>query len=190
MITLPRLAAEALGSFLASDMKDRFGVSHARLAEIVPFAAQLCARMHRQQRRALPRRRAHHARHPRRPRDLQGARAAPRRDAVRLFPFHRRLPPARHRLCARHRPRRRRGRVRRRRGRQQGHAAARRLRRSARALSCRALEAVRPRPPVDDRGARRPADRQRHRAHALSLFGVARRIPTSWRRPSSCARPT
>ncbi len=41
MITLPRLAAEALGSFLASDMKDRFGVSHARLAEIVPFAAQL-----------------------------------------------------------------------------------------------------------------------------------------------------
>ena len=41
MITLPGLAAEALGSFLAEDMRDRFGVSHARLAEIVPFAAKL-----------------------------------------------------------------------------------------------------------------------------------------------------
>ena len=39
MITLPELAAEALGSFLASDMKDRFGASHARLAELIPFAA-------------------------------------------------------------------------------------------------------------------------------------------------------
>ena len=41
MITLPGLAAEALGSFLAADMKDRFGGSHARLAEIIPFAARL-----------------------------------------------------------------------------------------------------------------------------------------------------
>ena len=41
MITLPQLAAEALGSFLAADMKDRFGTSHARLAEIIPFAARL-----------------------------------------------------------------------------------------------------------------------------------------------------
>jgi hypothetical protein len=41
MITLPQLAAEALGSFIAADMKDRFGRSHARLAEIIPFAAQL-----------------------------------------------------------------------------------------------------------------------------------------------------
>jgi hypothetical protein len=41
MITLPRLAAEALGSFLAADIKDGFGRSHARLAEIVPFAARL-----------------------------------------------------------------------------------------------------------------------------------------------------
>src|SRR5262244_3468363 len=41
MITLPALAAEALGSFLASDMKDRFGSSHARLAELIPFAARL-----------------------------------------------------------------------------------------------------------------------------------------------------
>jgi hypothetical protein len=41
MITLPELAAEALGSFLASDMKDRFGASHARLAEVVPFAARM-----------------------------------------------------------------------------------------------------------------------------------------------------
>ena len=41
MMTLPELAADALGSFLASDMKDRFGSSHARLAELLPFAAQL-----------------------------------------------------------------------------------------------------------------------------------------------------
>ena len=41
MITLPGLAAEALGSFLADDIRDRFGLSHARLAEIIPFAARL-----------------------------------------------------------------------------------------------------------------------------------------------------
>src|ERR1700746_2614826 len=41
MITLPKLAAEALGAFLASDMKDRFGTSDARLAELIPFAARL-----------------------------------------------------------------------------------------------------------------------------------------------------
>jgi hypothetical protein len=31
----------AIHDFLAADMKDRFGVSHARLAEIIPFAARL-----------------------------------------------------------------------------------------------------------------------------------------------------
>ena len=41
MITMPQLAAEALGSFLSADMRDRFGASHARLAEIIPFAARL-----------------------------------------------------------------------------------------------------------------------------------------------------
>src|SRR6188474_1118715 len=41
MMTLPELAADALGSFLASDMKDRFGSSHARLAELIPYAARL-----------------------------------------------------------------------------------------------------------------------------------------------------
>jgi hypothetical protein len=41
MITLPKLAADALGSFLAADMKDRFGRSYARLTELIPFAAQL-----------------------------------------------------------------------------------------------------------------------------------------------------
>ena len=41
MITLPQLAADALGSFLTADMKDRFGVSFGNLAEIIPFAAQL-----------------------------------------------------------------------------------------------------------------------------------------------------
>jgi hypothetical protein len=41
MMTLPELAANALGAFLAADMKDRFGSSHARLAELIPFAARL-----------------------------------------------------------------------------------------------------------------------------------------------------
>jgi hypothetical protein len=41
MMTLPELAADALGTFLAADMKDRFGSSHARLAELIPFAARL-----------------------------------------------------------------------------------------------------------------------------------------------------
>ena len=41
MITLPKLAANALSTFLADDIKDAFGASHARLAEIIPFAAQL-----------------------------------------------------------------------------------------------------------------------------------------------------
>jgi hypothetical protein len=41
MITLPELAAKDLGLFLASDMRDRFGTSHARLAELIPFAARL-----------------------------------------------------------------------------------------------------------------------------------------------------
>ena len=41
MITLPKLAADALGSFLAADMKDRFGRSYVRLTELIPFAAQL-----------------------------------------------------------------------------------------------------------------------------------------------------
>ena len=41
MITLPQLAADALGTFLAADVRGRFGGSHARLAEIVPFAARL-----------------------------------------------------------------------------------------------------------------------------------------------------
>jgi hypothetical protein len=41
MITLPQLAAEALGSFLAADMKARFEGSHARLTEIIPFVARL-----------------------------------------------------------------------------------------------------------------------------------------------------
>jgi hypothetical protein len=41
MITLSELAAEAVGSLLASDMKDRFGSSHTRLTELIPFAARL-----------------------------------------------------------------------------------------------------------------------------------------------------
>jgi hypothetical protein len=41
MITIPELAAESLGSFLAADVRARFGSSHARVAELVPFAARL-----------------------------------------------------------------------------------------------------------------------------------------------------
>ena len=41
MITIPEVVAQALGSFLTSDTKNRFGSSHARLAEVLPFAARL-----------------------------------------------------------------------------------------------------------------------------------------------------
>ena len=41
MITIPELVAQALGSFLASDTRSRFGSSQARLAEFLPYAARL-----------------------------------------------------------------------------------------------------------------------------------------------------
>jgi hypothetical protein len=41
MITVPDLAAEALGSFLGSEMHRAFGSSHARLAKLVPSVARL-----------------------------------------------------------------------------------------------------------------------------------------------------
>jgi hypothetical protein len=41
MITVPELAADALSSFLASDMKGRFGSSYARLTELIPSVARL-----------------------------------------------------------------------------------------------------------------------------------------------------
>src|SRR5215469_14911702 len=41
IITLPKLAAEALGSILASDMQRAYGSSHARLTELIPMAAQV-----------------------------------------------------------------------------------------------------------------------------------------------------
>jgi len=41
MITVPELASEALGSFLSSFMRERFGSSHARLTEVVPSLARL-----------------------------------------------------------------------------------------------------------------------------------------------------
>jgi len=41
LITVPELTAEALGSFLASDMSRRFGTSHAQLTELVPSVARL-----------------------------------------------------------------------------------------------------------------------------------------------------
>ncbi|MEO8320186.1 MAG: metal-dependent phosphohydrolase [Bradyrhizobium sp.] len=41
MITIPEVVAKALGSFLTAETKDLFGTSHARLAEILPYAARL-----------------------------------------------------------------------------------------------------------------------------------------------------
>src|SRR5277367_807085 len=41
MMTVPELAAEALGSFLASHMSRRFGSTQAGLIELIPSAAQL-----------------------------------------------------------------------------------------------------------------------------------------------------
>jgi hypothetical protein len=41
MITVPELAAEALGSFLASHMSRRFGSTHAALTELIPSVARL-----------------------------------------------------------------------------------------------------------------------------------------------------
>jgi hypothetical protein len=41
LITVPELAAEALGSFLAKQMSDRFGSTHASLTELIPSAARL-----------------------------------------------------------------------------------------------------------------------------------------------------
>ena len=41
MITVPELAAEALGSFLADDITRRFGSSDAGLTELIPLAARL-----------------------------------------------------------------------------------------------------------------------------------------------------
>ena len=41
MFTIPQLVAQALGAFLTSETKDRFGSSEARLAELLPFAAKL-----------------------------------------------------------------------------------------------------------------------------------------------------
>ena len=41
MITIPELVAQALGTFLTSETKSRFGASQARLAEFLPYAARL-----------------------------------------------------------------------------------------------------------------------------------------------------
>ena len=41
MITVPKLAAKALGSFLAKQMSGRFGSTHAELTELIPSAARL-----------------------------------------------------------------------------------------------------------------------------------------------------
>ena len=69
-ITLPELAAQDLGSFLASDTKDRFGSSHARLAEIIPFAARLALDCIGNSDALYHNVEHHYARHPGRPRNL------------------------------------------------------------------------------------------------------------------------
>jgi hypothetical protein len=41
MITIPELTAQALGTFLCSETKGRFGSSHSTLPELLPYAAKL-----------------------------------------------------------------------------------------------------------------------------------------------------
>jgi hypothetical protein len=41
MITIPEVMAQALGSFLATETRARFGSSHASLADFLPYAARL-----------------------------------------------------------------------------------------------------------------------------------------------------
>jgi hypothetical protein len=41
MITIAQLTAQALGAFLDSETRGRFGTSHANLSEVLPFAARL-----------------------------------------------------------------------------------------------------------------------------------------------------
>ena len=41
MITIPEVMAQALGSFLATETRARFGSSHANLADFLPYAARL-----------------------------------------------------------------------------------------------------------------------------------------------------
>src|SRR5690242_17875661 len=41
MITIPELVSQALSSFLTSETRGRYGSSHARIAEVLPFAARL-----------------------------------------------------------------------------------------------------------------------------------------------------
>ncbi|MGY0572430.1 HD domain-containing protein [Bradyrhizobium sp. RDM12] len=41
MITVPELVSQALGAFLTTETKDRFGASYAGLTELLPFAAKL-----------------------------------------------------------------------------------------------------------------------------------------------------
>jgi len=41
MITIPQVLAQALGSFLATETRARFGSSHAELADFLPYAARL-----------------------------------------------------------------------------------------------------------------------------------------------------
>src|SRR3954468_21198567 len=41
MITIPELTAQALGSFLATETRGRFGSSNAELGDLLPYAARL-----------------------------------------------------------------------------------------------------------------------------------------------------
>ena len=190
MITLPKLAADALGSFLAADMKDRFGRSHARLAEVIPFAAQLTlecignsdALYHNVEHTMLITLAGHDI--------FKGRAMLIDFDAGRIFELHRRLSGARHRIRPRDHQRGRERRPRRRGQRPKGETAAGFLRRRACAVSCRTVEALRNGSAREDRRARRPADRRRDRAYALSLFVRARRPRRLANGRRCCGPPT
>ena len=87
MITIPELIAQALGSFLTSDTRSRFGASHARLAEVVPFGRPADAGLHRQQRRAVSQHRTLDAGHARRARHPDGTADAGGRLPRRTMPI-------------------------------------------------------------------------------------------------------
>ena len=103
MITIPELVAQALGTFLASETRSRFGASQARLAEFLPYAARLTlecignsdALYHNVEHSMLVTLAGH---------DILMGRAVLRHDdARRLRQLHLGVPYPRHRICSRNR---------------------------------------------------------------------------------------
>jgi hypothetical protein len=125
MITVPELAADALGEFLASYMRRRFGSSQAHLVEMVPSIARIAlecignsdALYHNVEHTMLVTLAGHDI--------LRGRALHTHMPASRLCPCDHRLPDPLHRLCPRIVSGRRSGRLSRRSRRAQGCAAAR-----------------------------------------------------------------